>query len=238
VAMGVNPQALVSSCVMSIPASLAVSKMRWPEHEDTLTSGRVVIPDDEEHRAANALDAFAQGAWLGLKIAGMIGATLLCIISLIGLFNGLLTWWGHYLNINDPPLTIQMIVGYVCYPIAFLLGVPRNGDLYKVSQLIGLKIVTNEFVAYSALQHDAQYQDLSDRSKLIVTYALCGFANIGSLGNQIGVLSQIAPGRSGDVSRVAVSAMLTGALSTFTSASIAGLLITDQRQFFMPTTPS
>jgi concentrative nucleoside transporter, CNT family len=76
---------------------------------------------------------------------------------------------------------------------------------------------------------------LSDRSKLIVTYALCGFANIGSLGNQIGVLAQIAPGRTGDVSRVAVSAMLTGALSTFTSASIAGLLITDQRQYFMPT---
>jgi CNT family concentrative nucleoside transporter len=79
---------------------------------------------------------------------------------------------------------------------------------------------------------------LSDRSKLIVTYALCGFANIGSLGNQIGVLAQIAPGRSGDVSRVAVSALLTGALSTFTSASIAGLLITDQRQFIAPTTSS
>ncbi|KAL1964058.1 hypothetical protein VTN77DRAFT_7604 [Rasamsonia byssochlamydoides] len=234
VAMGVNPQALVSSCVMSIPASLAVSKLRWPETEETLTSGRVVVPEDEDHRAANALEAFSNGAWLGLKIAGMIGATLLCIISLIGLCNGLLTWWGHYININEPPLTIQMIVGYICYPIAFLLGVPRNGDLYKVAQLIGLKLITNEFVAYTALQTDPQYVDLSDRSKLIVTYALCGFANIGSLGNQIGVLAQIAPGRSGDVARVAVSAMLTGALSTFTSASIAGLLITDQRQFFAP----
>ncbi|KKA23073.1 H+/nucleoside cotransporter [Rasamsonia emersonii CBS 393.64] len=228
VAMGVNPQALVSSCVMSIPASLAVSKMRWPETEETLTSGRVIIPDDEDHRATNALEAFANGAWLGLKIAGMIGATLLCIISLIGLCNGLLTWWGHYLNINEPPLTIQMIVGYICYPIAFLLGVPRNGDLYKVAQLIGLKLITT----------DAQYADMSDRSKLIVTYALCGFANIGSLGNQIGVLAQIAPGRSGDVARVAVSAMLTGALSTLTSASIAGLLITDQRQFFASKTSS
>jgi CNT family concentrative nucleoside transporter len=78
------------------------------------------------------------------------------------------------------------------------------------------------------------YKDLSPRSRLIVTYALCGFANIGSLGNQIGVLAQIAPGRSGDVARVAVSAMLTGALSTLTSASIAGLIITDQQQFFTP----
>ncbi|KAJ9400114.1 hypothetical protein DTO282F9_2884 [Paecilomyces variotii] len=232
IGMGVNSQALVSSCVMSIPASLAVSKMRWPEEEETLTAGRVVIPDDDEHRAANALHAFANGAWLGIKIAGMMCATLLCIISLIGLCNGLLTWWGHYLDINDPPLTIQLIIGYICYPIAFLLGVPRDGDLLKVAQLIGLKIVSNEFVAYNALQTDPAYTDMSDRSKLIVTYALCGFANIGSLGNQIGVLNQIAPSRGGDVSRVAVSAMLTGALSTFTSASIAGLLITNEKEYF------
>lgn len=144
ISLGVNPQALVSSCVMSIPASLAVSKMRWPETEETLTSGRVVIPEDDEHRSANALEAFTNGAWLGLKIAGMIGATLLCIISLIGLINGLLTWWGHYVNINkDDGLTLQMILGYICYPIAFFLGVSREGsDIYLVAQLIGLKIIS------------------------------------------------------------------------------------------------
>ena len=92
----------------------------------------------------------------------------------------------------------------------------------------------NEFVAYTALQHDPLYADLSPRSRLIATYALCGFANIGSLGTQIGVLSQIAPGRSGDVSRLAVSALLAGAISTLTSASVAGLLVTDQAQFFTP----
>lgn len=141
ISIGVNPQALISSCVMSIPASLAVSKMRYPETEETLTAGRVVIPEDEENRPANALHAFANGAWLGLKIGGMIAATLLCIISFIGLINGLLTWWGHYLNINDPPLTLEMIVGYLCYPISFLLGVPRTDDLYKVAKLIGVKLV-------------------------------------------------------------------------------------------------
>lgn len=141
VSMGVNPQALISSCVMSIPASLAVSKMRWPETEETLTAGHVVVPEDKD-RAVNALDAFARGAWLGMKIAGMIVATLLCIISMIALVNGLLTWWGNYLNINDPPLTIQLVVGYICYPVAFLLGVPRtNGDIYKVAELIGIKII-------------------------------------------------------------------------------------------------
>ncbi|CAI7571953.1 unnamed protein product [Penicillium glandicola] len=232
IGLGVNPQAMVSACVMSIPASLAVSKMRWPEEEETLTAGRVVVPDDEEHRSANALHAFTNGTWLGLKIAAMITSTLLCIIALIGLANGLLTWWGRYLNINDPPLTLELIVGYICYPIAFLLGVSRDGDLLKVGKLIGMKLVTNEFVAYEALQNTAEYQDLSDRSRLIVTYALCGFANIGSLGNQIGVLSQIAPGRANDVSRVAFSAMITGAISTFTSAAIAGLLITNEKQYF------
>ncbi|KAI9705956.1 MAG: hypothetical protein M1836_005362 [Candelina mexicana] len=235
ISLGVNPQALVSSCVMSIPASLAISKLRYPETEETLTAGRVVIPDGEEHRAANSLHAFANGAWLGLKIAGMILSTLLCIIALLGLANGLLTWWGHYLNINDPPLTVELIVGYMCYPIAFLLGVPRNGDLLKVAQLIGTKLIANEFVAYTALQNDPAYADLSPRSRLIATYALCGFANLGSLGTQIGVLSQIAPGRSGDVSKLAISALVAGAISTFTTASVAGLLVTDQAAFITPT---
>jgi concentrative nucleoside transporter, CNT family len=91
IGLGLNPQALVSSCVMSIPASLAVSKLRYPETEETLTAGRVVVPDDDEHRAANALHAFANGAWLGLKIAGMIVSTLLCIIALVALINGILS---------------------------------------------------------------------------------------------------------------------------------------------------
>lgn len=238
ISLGVNAQALVSSCVMSIPASLAISKLRYPETEETLTTGRIVIPDEDDQKAANSLHAFANGAWLGLKIAGMILSTLLCIIALLGLANGLLTWWGRYLNINDPPLTVELIVGYICYPIAFLLGVPRNGDLLKVAQLIGTKLVANEFVAYTALQTDPAYADLSSRSRLIVTYALCGFANIGSLGTQIGVLSQIAPGRGGDVSRVAISALISGALSTFTSASIAGLLVTDQAAYFTPSASS
>jgi len=130
-------------------------KLRWPETEETLTAGRVVIPDDENHRAANALHAFANGAWLGLKIAGMILSTLLCIIAFVALINGLLTWWGRYLNIggaDDDPynLTIQLILGYVFYPIAFLLGVSREGDdLIKVSQLIGIKISLNEYAAFT-----------------------------------------------------------------------------------------
>lgn len=170
--LGLNPQALVSSCIMSIPASLAISKMRYPETEETLTSGRVVIPDDEEHRAANALHAFANGAWLGLKIAGMIIATLLCIIAFVALINGLLTWWGGYWGINDPPLTIDFILGYCFYPLAWLLGVPEQ-DLLQVGELIGKKIIINEFAAFQALQSDPRYSGMTTRAQLIATYACC-----------------------------------------------------------------
>lgn len=226
--MGINPQALISSCVMSIPASLAVSKLRYPETEEPLTAGSVTIPVNDEEAPANGLHAFANGAWLGLKIGGMIVATQLCIISCIALIDGLLTWWGGYFNISG--LTLEMMLGYLLYPVSFLLGVSRTGgDLYKVAQLIGIKLVANEFVAYNLLVTDATYKTLSDRSVLIATYALCGFANIGSLGTQIGVLSQIAPSRAGDVSRLAVSALLSGALSTMTSALVAGMVVTDMR---------
>ncbi|EGX44285.1 hypothetical protein AOL_s00193g13 [Orbilia oligospora ATCC 24927] len=229
ISMGVNAQALISSCVMSIPASLATSKLRYPETEESLTRGRVVIPDEDEDRPKNALQAFADGAWLGIKIAGMIMATLLCIIAFLALCNGILGWWGRYLNI--PNLTIEQIVGYLCYPIAFLLGVPRGPDLYKVAKLIGVKLIANEFVAFQMLTGEKEYKDMASRSKLIATFALCSFANIGSLGTQIGVLSQIAPSRGGDVAKLAVSALITGALSTFSSAGIAGMIITDEANY-------
>lgn len=147
ISMGISPLALVSSCVMSIPASLTISKLRYPETEESLTAGKVVIPRDTDERPSNSLHAFANGSWLGIKVGGMIVAAVLCILSLLGLTNGLLGWWGRYLSINDPPLSVELIVGYLFYPIAFLLGVERNGDLLKVSQLIGIKVVANEFVA-------------------------------------------------------------------------------------------
>lgn len=237
ISMGLNPQALISSCVMSIPASLAFSKLRYPEEEETLTAGRVVIPDDDEHKAANALHAFANGAWLGLKIAGMIVATLLCIIALLNMVDGLLTWWGRYVDLEgEYDLTLELILGYVFYPIAFLLGVSREGkDLLLVGRLIGIKVITNEFVAFATLvakdQPESDYHKLSPRSRVIATYALCGFGNIGSLGTQIGVLSQISPGRSGDVARLAISALVSGVFSTLSSATVAGLVVVDQGKF-------
>lgn len=156
IGLGVNPQALISSCVMSIPASLAMSKMRYPEEEETLTAGRVVVPDDDSHESANVLHAFANGAWLGLKIAGMIAATQLCIIALVALINAFLTWWGRYLNLDgDYDLTLQLVLGYVFYPIAWLLGVSRFGrdggnDLLRVGRLLATKVIqVSRYVKFS-----------------------------------------------------------------------------------------
>ncbi|KAI1825313.1 H+/nucleoside cotransporter-like protein [Xylaria intraflava] len=226
IGLGLNAQALVSSCIMSIPASLAISKMRYPETEESLTAGRIVVPEDPEHRAANALHAFANGAWLGIKIGGMIVATLLCIIAFVGLINGLLSWWGGYWGIENPSLTLQFLLGYIFYPVAWLLGVPKD-ELLQVGELIGQKIIINEFAAFLALTTDPRYTSLSPRATIIATYACCGFGNFGSLGTQIGVLSQIAPARGGDVSKVALSSLASGVVATLSSAAVAGMVYTD-----------
>lgn len=155
ISMGISPIALISSCVMSIPASLAISKLRWPEEEETLTAGEIIIPNDDDEKPSNFLHAFANGSFLGLKVAGLIAAALLCILSLLGLVNALLTWWGGYFNINEPDLTIELILGYLLWPVAFFLGVDRaNGQVLLVSKLLGIKIVANEFVAVSLLTKD------------------------------------------------------------------------------------
>ncbi|ODQ49666.1 hypothetical protein SAICODRAFT_10686 [Saitoella complicata NRRL Y-17804] len=213
-----SPQSLVASCVMSIPASIAISKIRYPETELSVTESRVVIPDDEEHKSANALHAFSNGAWLGLKIAGMIMSNLLCIIALIALIDGVLFWIGKYFGV--PQLQLEWLLGYCLYPIAFLLGVPRD-ELYPVAKLIGIKIIQNEFVAYNSFSTEAEYANLSPRAVIITTYALCGFGNLGSLGNQIGVLGQLAPSKTANFSKLAVSALICGILATLSSASIA-----------------
>jgi CNT family concentrative nucleoside transporter len=137
--LGVNAQPLICSCVMSIPAAIAISKMRYPETEQPLTAEQCVMPENAEEKPENLLHAAAMGAWQGIKIAAIIGANLLVIISLLAIANGLLTWWGHYWGI--PNFTLEQIMGYLFYPVAFLLGVSRDGDIYKVAQLIGTKVI-------------------------------------------------------------------------------------------------
>ncbi|KLO15888.1 H+/nucleoside cotransporter [Schizopora paradoxa] len=225
IALGVPAQNLVTSSVMSIPASMAISKMRIPELEEPVTRGRVVVDrgEKEDNRPANALHAFSRGALFGVIVAGQILANVLTILSLVAAINGLLTWIGRGFGIHQ--LTLQLILGYIMYPIAFFMGVPR-GEILRVSQLLATKLVANEFAAYLDLQAITKSDSpLSPRAFTIASYALCGFANLGSLGIQIGVLSALAPSRSKVIARIAVSAMFCGFISTLQTAGIAGMLV-------------
>lgn len=223
--LGVPAQNLVTSSVMSIPASIAISKMRIPENEEPVTRGHVTIDrgDEGKSRPANAFHAFSQGALFGLFVAGQILTNVLTILALVATINGLLTWIGRGFGIDQ--LTLELIIGYIFYPVTFFLGVPRS-EILRVSQLLAQKLVANEFAAYTTLQSiTASDNPLSPRAYTIASYALCGFANLGSLGIQIGVLSALAPSRSKIIARVALSAMICGFMSTLQTAGIVGMLV-------------
>ena len=179
----------------------------------------------------------------------MIIAAVLCIFLFLNFTNDLLSWWGLYLSIDNSPLNIKLIIGYLFYPIAFLFSVERNGDLLKISPLINIKIVANEFVAvrspspynpkqatdrlskFKIITRDFIYVIFFTRSRLIATYTIYNFGNISSLDIQIGVLSQLTFRRNGQVAKVAVSTLILGVVVTLTSASVAGMLIVDQGSF-------
>ncbi|KAK7471168.1 hypothetical protein VKT23_002579 [Stygiomarasmius scandens] len=222
--LGVPAQNLITSSVMSIPASIAISKMRCPETDEPVTRGAIVIDRGQEDPAkapVNIFHAFLKGATFGLFIVGQIVANTLVYLSLLSLVNGLLTWIGQGFGIHN--LTLQLILGYVFYPLPFLLGVP-NADILPVAKLLATKFVANELLAYQNLQALMESSTpLSARAYTITSYALCGFANLSSLSVQ-GVLLALAPSRSGIIVKVTFSALLCGYFSTLQTAAIAGML--------------
>lgn len=231
IGLGLNAQALVSSCVMSIPASVCTSKLRYPETEEPLTAKKVEFPENQldEDEPKNVLQAFAQGANLGLSIALSMLTQCLCIIALVYLINALLTWFGNFWNI--PSLSLELLFSYLFYPLTFFLGPPRE-EIWKISKLIATKFVQNEYVAYSMLKTDPKYIALSDRGILIATYALCGFANFGSVGITLGVYNTLTKGkRSADIANNVISALLTGFMATMMSACVAGMVANDLSMF-------
>ncbi|KAF8586726.1 hypothetical protein K439DRAFT_1614951 [Ramaria rubella] len=170
----------VPAHVMSIPASIAISKMRIPELDEPVTRGRVIIDrgaEDKYGRPVNALHAFSRGATFGLIVAGQILANVLTVLALVYTINGLLTWIGRGFGIHE--LTLQLLLGYVFYPVTFFMGVPRP-EILAVSRLLAIKFYANEFVAYTQLQTMmSQGPQLSPRAYTIASYALCGFSNLG-----------------------------------------------------------
>jgi CNT family concentrative nucleoside transporter len=226
ISLGVPATNLVTSSVMSIPASMAISKMRYPELEEPVTRGQVTVDRgvSNKNAPANALHAFSQGAVFGLIVAGQILTNVLTVLALVAMINGLLTWIGQGFGIHH--LTLQLVLRYIFYPVTFFLGVPRH-EILKVSEFFATKLVANEFAAYLDLQAYMKTAavPLSQRAYTICSYGLCGFANLGSLGIQIGVLGALAPSRSRVIARIAFSAMVCGFLSTLQTAGIVGMLV-------------
>jgi concentrative nucleoside transporter, CNT family len=225
---------LMAASVMSAPAALVFAKIIWPETEEPATRGSLRV--DVEKVDANVIDAAARGAGEGLTLALNVGAMLLAFIALIALFNALIGWIGGVTLLTPllqnigwlgagQPLSLESILGWLLAPLAWVMGVPW-ADAPAIGTLLGIKTVVNEFVGYLQLNALlAGDTELSPRSIVIATYALCGFANFSSIAIQIGGIGGIAPSRRSDLARIGLRAMVAGTLAAFMTATIAGILI-------------
>lgn len=215
VQMGVSAGHLLTASVMAAPAGLVIAKILHPETAVSATAGDGRV--DMDRGSVNLIDAIVRGASDGLKLALNVAAMLIAFVALVALANGLLSIFG---------ITLEQILGYVFAPIAVAIGVAWN-DAPAVGSLLGQKIVLNEFVAYGNLTAmlRADPNALAERSVTIVTYALAGFANFGSIGIMIGGISGIAPERREDLARLSIRSLIGGMLATLMTASIAGVLL-------------
>jgi len=213
---------LLAASIMAAPATIVIAKLLKPEVEESVTRGNVTL--HVEKTATNVIEAAANGAGDGVKLALNVGGMLLAFIALIALVNYPLGWIGQITGLEDiagKPVNLSMILGYLLSPLAWVIGIPWQ-DAITVGGLIGEKIVTNEFVAYAHLK---EIQDtLSPKALLISTYALCGFANFSSIAIQIGGIGGLAPERRPDLARLGLTAVLGGTLATMMTATIAGVL--------------
>jgi concentrative nucleoside transporter, CNT family len=217
VRFGVDPGHLLAASVMSAPAALVMAKIIIPETGIPETGKSINIHVKKQY--SNVIDAAASGASDGLKLAVNVAAMLLAFIAIVAMFNGFLGWVGGLFGFAE--LSIRLILGWMFSPLALLMGVSW-ADVLDVGYLMGAKISINEFVAYIDLV--ALKGTISDRSFVIATYALCGFANFSSIAIQIGGISALVPERRADLSRLGFRAMIAGALASFQTAAIAGIL--------------
>ncbi|MFW6169039.1 MAG: NupC/NupG family nucleoside CNT transporter [Planctomycetota bacterium] len=208
---GASPGHLLGASLMSAPAAIAIAKTMLPETDSPATAGTVEFEPPVE--SVNALDAAATGARNGAKLAINIAAILIAFVGLVALLNSLL---------GLVHLQLQTLFGYAFAPFAALMGVPFK-DVIQVGQLLGTKTVLNEFLAYQSMQ--GMMEELSPRSVTIATYALCGFANFGSVAILIGGIGGLVPSRRGEVATLAIKALIAGTLAAFTTACVAGLLV-------------
>ena len=234
--MGINAGHLLAASVISAPGALLLAKVMQPELDEPKTRGSVRV--DVEDESTNALEAIANGTVGGLQLALNVGAMLIVFLALIAVVDALLGFAGtaywhvaeytHLASVpeNPTPWTLGGILGFVFQPFAWLIGIEWQ-DCPRAGELMGLKMATNEFVAYGQMAQWATPDSavvISDRTRTILTYALCGFANFSSIGIQLGGIGGIAPERRGDLAKLGLRAMIGGTLAAFMTACIVSLL--------------
>jgi len=204
---------LLAASVMSAPAAIVIAKIIYPEIEHSKTMGDVNIK--VKKNTSNAMEALGNGATDGLKLAANVGAMLIAFVSVVALINYMLSIIG---------ISMETILGFIFRPLAWTMGVSWQ-EAELVGILMGEKIVFTELIAYGDLQSMIDQNKLSQRSSIIASYALCGFANFGSIGIQLGGIGGIAPERKKDLAKLITKAMIGGALASWLTASVAGILI-------------
>ncbi len=219
----------LAASIMAAPATMVVAKMLVPETESPVTMGTVRLKIEKGY--SNIIEAAAGGAGDGLRLALNIGAMLIAFIACIAVLNFLLGWAGDVSGLNSTlrahygtPLSLELLFGFVFQFVAYAIGVPWS-DAMPVGSLMGIKLVLNEFVAYLRMAETVAAGTLSEKSIIIATYALCGFANFSSIGIQIGGLSPLAENRRADIARLGLRAVLGGTIATWMIASIAGMFV-------------
>jgi len=227
VGMGISPVHLLTASLMSAPAALVIAKIMQPEVDLPLTLGKVEITPPME--ATNVIDAAARGASDGMQLALNVGAMLIAFLGLIYMLDSSLATLTEWITLKatgtSHRLTFTQMMGWFSQPFAWLMGIETK-DLPFAGQVLGTRIVGNEFIAY--LQLDPKINPnlaISERTKTILTYALCGFANVGSIGIQLGGLGPLAPDRRADLVSLGVRAMIGGLLACYMTACLAAILI-------------
>jgi CNT family concentrative nucleoside transporter len=216
--LGVELKYLLAASFMAAPGGLLMAKLIEPETDTPKQTLTEVESDNEEY--ANVLDAAASGAASGMKLAVNVGAMLLAFIALIAMLNGILGALGGYVGFEN--LTIEYILGLLFQPVAWLIGVPWD-EAQLAGSFIGQKVVVNEFVAYS--NFITYIDELSPQTQAIVTFALCGFANLSSIAILMGGIGAIAPTRRQDIARLGLKAVLAATLANLMSAALAGIFL-------------
>ena len=218
---GIDSGHMIAASVMSAPAALVAAKMFYPETQESVTAGEVKLR--LEKTTANVFDAVCVGAADGMKLVLNVVAMLLAFVSLIAILDGGLGYAAEKLSIPGG-LSLGRMLGWVFAPVAWLMGVPW-ADCGRIGELLGVRMVVTEFVAYFRLMES----EVSARAYVIATYAFCGFANFPSIAVQIGGIGTIAPSRRADLARLGLRAMLAGTLASILTANIAGVLLTDEQ---------